>query len=214
MEPGDPLKRILVLLGIVLVFAFMQVSPVQALTEPLWIDGQITSSTILVDQMYDGNHFSEFNLTIADTNNTALVAIGQEITVVCWTAISTDFVVGGFYNLTGAVVDVQVGEVPQGYFVVSVVNVGELDWLDAIFAILEQVGGWVSGIAYWAAGMVFEWTGIVIPEIAITALLVGLCFFFIIKNAKTLGITLVLVLVFLLVSGSANLLRLVWLGLI
>jgi len=86
------------------------------------------------------------------------------------------------------------------------------DWTAKILELLRTLSSVMAGIAQTIVNLVFLIFGYEIPEIIVTAVLVGFSAFFVIKNLKTLSIVLVIVVVFLIMSGSANVLRLILSG--
>ena len=182
------------------------------LTEQFWIEGEIT--TPVSEAIYDSDHFWTFNLTVANTNGSLYVSVSSEIPVVCWKALADVLEQGKFYNFSGAVNDVQVGEKPIGAFLVSNVNVQEdgfNSWSEAFWAVVETLSSVFKGLVITIVALLAFFLDVHVPELGVTLLLVGFLSFFIIKNIKALSLVFLIVLAFLIFSGSANIVRLIFL---
>lgn len=201
---------------ILFAFLFLAVSfalclePALSLTEPLWVDGSVTSS--VSEDIFDTEQYWVFNFSVTNTNRTDLVELNQNIQVLCPKNLSSNLVQGGFYNFSGVIVDVQTTEKPQGSFVVSQINVkGYSDWVQVLIDIITVFSGLVSGIAYGLGEVIFIVFGVVVPELVITAVIIAALAWLIISHLKTLSLLLVIVIFFLLVSGGFNVIRLLFL---
>lgn len=202
---------------LVILLSLMFLAPIQtssAITEPMWIDGTITGP--VTEDIFDTNQFWVFNFTVSNTNRTDLVAINSVVKVLCWKALGGGFEEDGFYSFNGRIVDVQVGDKPLGSFVVASVNSqngGSTIWdqLLEIFGFIMQI---IPGIVKGIVQLVEMLTGIVIPELLITILLIVLPLWFVLKNLKTLSILLVIVFGFLVFGSGINLIQLLWLAIV
>jgi len=200
-------KRILLLLVLLVP---MLLIPTSALSDSLWVVGQV--STTPTEEIYGSEHYWQFNFTVGDTNRTDLVAVGTNITVLCWTEIGT-IQDQAYYNFSGAINDVQVDEIPQGVFIVLEIigTTTPTDWAAIFKLVVEIFSSVMRGIASTIVLLVALATGIMIPAWLVTLVLVVILFGSLLKYAKTIGFLMIIILGFLVVSGGADLLRtLVW----
>lgn len=199
------MKRLTFLIFLLLI----SIVTVSALSEPMWVVGRV--STPLTDEMYDGIHYYRFNLTVSDSNGS--LTMGDEIVVVGETTIVFGLEEDSYYNFTGWINDVQTGEVPEGYFIVSSLEetTTHADWLELFWEVIGMLSGVVAGIADAIVTFIYIGVGYEVPTVAVTAALFGLFVWLLLKHYKTFGLLFALIVGYLVLSGGANLLRLlVW----
>lgn len=182
-----------------------------AASEPMWVTGNIAS--VVNEERYDLTLFYSFNFTVWDSNGT--LQIGKNIpTIVPTELLASKPEQGNSFNFSGRINDVQTGEIPVGVFVVEVVNgsIQQPDWMqlvkNAILVVSSVMGAIVRAIAqviYFASG-----ERVVVPEAIITVILAGLFLYILWKYHKIIGLIFVFVLIFLVVSGVFNIVRLAW----
>jgi hypothetical protein len=202
---GVNLKNIWILLLLILILPL----PVAfAVSSPIWVTGRISS--VVSENRYDLDPYYVFNFTMMDSNGT--VGMGQDKLTIMPTNLSLMVPTqNSFYNFTGHIVEVQTGEVPLGTFVVETINVNaETDYFLFVRYLVEAISGVMKGIVYAIAQVIFIGTGYMVPEAVITIILAVSFLYCIFKYRKFLGLMFILILVFLVVSGLANLIRLAW----
>jgi len=195
-------------LSTLLLVIFLISASVMGAGEVCWVEGTI--NTPVSQANYDMINYYVFNLSVANTNGS--VVAGSDIPVACALSlvpVGMTLQQGGFYNFTGAINTVQTGEFPVGTFNVTKVNVAAgRTWWDIIVEVIKMLSSVMSGIASTICALIQLGTGWLVPEIAVTIALVALLTYVIIKNIKTLSIVFIVVIVFLIVSGGANFIRL------
>ena len=130
---------VLALLAILLCLC---VSSVQAVSDPFWIYGTVTTTPFV--STYNNLTYSEFNFSVASSNATWLIPIPTGVSVKLTVAIPTSLLVGialvvnQTLNMTGVV---EVVGVPSGYFVCDeVTQVSTGGWLDSLKTLIGVVG--------------------------------------------------------------------------
>jgi hypothetical protein len=203
------LKRCSAQILLILLILPRLVFPASSLSDSLWIVGYAAAP--VQEAVYNTEHYLQFTMVVGDTNRSDLIGVGIPVTVICPTDLG-NLTAQNYYNLSGSVNDVQVDEIPAGFFIASSVQTsGTTADLTAIIKLVVQVFGLVSrGIAATVAQLIAIFTGVVVPEWVITLALAVFLFSTLIKYASKIGIVMVVILIFLVVSGSANLLSMMW----
>lgn len=201
------MKRAILLSLLPILFLLVSTLPTQGLTQEFWVKGTVVTAPM--EEIYSETRYWQFNFTIAETDNETLAPAGSVFLVLCPKTLNTTAILkDDVWNFTGALIDVKVDERPLNAFVVSQINIKQPPGTsDIIHLIIQALSGVVGGIATTIATLVTITTGYVIPEWIISLVIVFCAFFWVVKNAKTIGIVLVLILVFLVISGGANVLR-------
>jgi len=136
--------------------------------------------------------FNSFEMTVLSANDTA--PLNENVTVVMSTLL-TPPTLGSRVNVTG-----MWDETAQVFRATSV-NVVQTT------AIISMV---MSGIAFAITALIAQFTGISIPTYIVTIILEALFVVGLIKWYKTIGLVLILVVVFLLISGGITLTQFMW----
>ena len=201
------LKSAALIVILMVMLCFVKTS--SALTEPMWIVGRV--STPVTEQRYNMVLYYEFNFTLMDSN--VSMPFGSSVVAIMPTTMMQTPMQNAIYNFTGRIVDVQTNDIPAGFFIVDQVNTQtQVDWGDAVFQFISIVSGVVRLITDEISQLLYTYLGIQVPSFVWTIIIIGLALYFVIKHWKAIGLILILVLVFLAVSGVANILRLVWMA--
>jgi len=190
---------VLALLSILLCLCF---SSVQAVSDPFWIYGTVTTTPFV--STYNNLTYSEFNFSVVSSNASWLGApVDMTVAIPTSLLVGIALVVNQTLNMTGVV---EVVGVPSGYFVcdeVTQVSTGG-GWLDSLKALITLIGGigkLVVTVIVQGIGAAF---GIVVPSWAVTlavlaATVASLVFWFK-KLPKILVIIFLVLVVSLIVS--------------
>ena len=146
--------------------------------------------------------FNSFNMTVLSANDTA--PLNENITVVMSTLLSPP-TLGSRINVTGTW-----DEAAQVFRATSVDVVQTTDWWAMIKQALAIIASVMSGIAFAITALIAEFAGISIPTWIVTIILEALFVVGLIKWYKTIGLLLILIAVFLLISGGATLTQFMW----
>ena len=146
--------------------------------------------------------FNSFEMTVLSANDTA--PLNENVTVVMSTLL-TPPTLGSRVNVTG-----MWDETAQVFRATSVNVVQTTDWVAAIKQALAIISMVMSGIAFAITALIAQFTGISIPTYIVTIILEALFVVGLIKWYKTIGLVLILVVVFLLISGGITLTQFMW----
>lgn len=187
-----------------LIFAMANVA--LALNEPTWIVGRVSSS--VTEERYNMILYYKFNFSIADSNNS--LTIGDEVTVILATTLMQKPVENLFYNFSGYINELQTDDIPEGVFIVEAVNsqTFENDWIFYFTQIVNIISGVTRQIVDTICELIYVGIGYQVPAMIVTLIIVGLCFYFLVKHYKSIGLLLAIAVIFLVVSGVFNMLRL------
>lgn len=197
------LKTALVPSLLALFLVSISISTVHALSEPVWIVGRVSS--VPTEQRYNTIMYYEFNFTLADSNGT--LTMGEAIPVIIETVMMQPSQ-GAFYNFTGRLVDLQVDDVPRGYFIVEEVNTqASIDIWSIIMLVVSLLSYITKSIAETLAAILFVAVGWQIPSWIISLVMVIISFYVLLKHWKAIGLLLIIVVAFVGASGIATLVR-------
>ena len=188
---------VLALLSVLLCFCLS--TSVQAVSDPFWIYGTVTTTPFV--STYNNLTYSEFNFSVS-SSDAAWLGAPVNLTVAIPTSllVGIALVVNQTLNMTGVV---EVVGVPSGYFVCEeVTQTGSwLDSLKALIGVVGLIGKLVVTVIVQVIGAAF---GVVAPSWAVTmavlaATVASLVFWFK-KLPKILAIIFLVLIVSLIVS--------------
>jgi membrane-bound ClpP family serine protease len=155
--------------------------------------------------------YYQFNFTLMDANTTLI--FGSDVIAIVPESLSVAPQRDAIYNFSGHIVETQVDDIPEGYFVVEQINTEvQVDWVDAIFQFISICASIVGLIANAISVFFFTYTGFQIPPLLVTIIIILLALYSVIKHWKAIGIILGIICIVLVVSGVFNILRLAWLS--
>jgi hypothetical protein len=176
-------------------------SSVQAVSDPFWIYGTVTTTPFV--STYNNLTYSEFNFSVTSSNASWLGApVNMTVAIPTSLLVGIALVVNQTLNMTGVV---EVVGVPSGYFVCEeVTQVSTGNWLDslkALIGVVGLIGKLVVTVIVQVIGAAF---GVVAPSWAVTmavlaATVASLVFWFK-KLPKILAIIFLVLIVSLIVS--------------
>jgi len=189
---------VLALLPILLCLCFS--TSVQAVSDPFWIYGSITTTPHV--STYNNFTYSEFNFSVSSSNATWLGApVNLIVAIPTSLLVGIALVVNQTLNMTGVV---EVVGVPSGYFVADAINQNQTDWLDSVKALVTlvaSIGKLVVTLIVQGIGVAF---GVTVPSWVVTLAVIvattaSLVFWFK-KLPKILAIIFLVLIVALTVS--------------
>lgn len=203
------MRKLVSVVWIFVVILFLMKFPAAFSSSSIWATGRV--STDVSQNRWDTTLYDYFNFTVWDSANGTL-RMGQNILTLVPVSLNISVVKANAYNFSGSMVTVQTGEIPVGAFVVDSVNVRTPvpNWISMVHYGITVFGGITGAIAHALAQLVFIGSGYMISEGIITVILCVLFLYFLMKHFKALGLLLVVIISVLLMSGFANLIRLVW----
>jgi len=189
---------VLALLSVLLCFCLS--TSVQAVSDPFWIYGTVTTTPHV--STYNNFTYSEFNFSVASSNATWLGApVNLTVAIPTSLLVGIALVVNQTLNMTGVV---EVVGVPSGYFVADAINQNQTDWLDSVKALVTlvaSIGKLVVTLIVQGIGVAF---GVTVPSWVVTLAVIvattaSLVFWFK-KLPKILAIIFLVLIVALTVS--------------
>ena len=147
-------------------------------------------------------YLNSFIMTVLSANETA--PLNENITVVMSTILSPP-ALGSRVNVTGTW-----DELAQVFRADSVQVIVGTDWFALIREALGMIAGIMAGIASVVASLIAMATGYSVQPWLITVILEALFVFGIIKWYKSIGLILLLAVIFLAVSGGVTLTSFMW----
>jgi glutaredoxin 2 len=170
----------------------------QFTTSGLEMIGTVATEVVPI-QLADEN-LNAFNMTVLSANDTA--PLNENITVVLSTLITPPQLLARV-NVTGLW-----DEGFQVFRASTVQTVGDTDWLKYIKEAIAMISSVMRSIANVIASLIAMATGYSINPVLITVILEALFVVSIIKWYKTIGLFLILAVIFLMLSGGLQILQL------
>ena len=188
---------VLTLLAILLCLSF---STVQAVSDPFWICGAVTTTPKV--STYNNLTYSEFNFSVSTSNATWLdTPVNMTVAIPTSILVGIALVVNQTLNITGVV---NMVGVPSGYFVADAINQNQSSWLDALKGLIALVGGIGKAVVTLVVLSIGAAFGIVVPSWVMTlAVLMATVASFILwfkKLPKILAVIFLVLIVSLIVS--------------
>jgi len=189
---------VLPLLSILFCLCFS--ATVQAVSDPFWIYGTVTTTPHV--STYNNLTYSEFNFSVSSSDASWLsVPVNMTVAIPTTLLVGIALVVNQTLNMTGVI---EVVGVPSGYFVCEAVNQAPVGWLDTLkglITLIGEIGKAVVTLVVLGIGAAF---GIAVPSWAVTlavlaATVASLVFWFK-KLPKILAIIFLVLIVALIVS--------------
>lgn len=175
--------------------------------ESFWVVGRVSEVN---DVVYDGVPYKNCSFSVILSNSS--LSIGLSLVVVVPSSLLTYVLqTNGVYNFTGSFDLTLTNEIPDGNFVVSeitsVQNTTFKDWIDIGINLVTILSFVVRGIAFSLCQAVYALTGFLVPEWIVTCIIVAVSGYLILRKWKLIGVFVGVVLVFLVLSGVLNIVR-------
>jgi len=194
------LKKTFFALFMLILMAFPQAYSQESL---ILVEGRV--STEPVEYRYGLVDYYVFNLTV-ESSNSSLYTLGDSLIVL----LPISFGKPDYFQLlqlVGYIDENATNEVPDGAFVaVELLGSEQPAWVDALKGIVSAISGVMANIVNAIVQAIYIGTGYMVPAPIVTLILAALFLFMIIRYHKILGLFVVLVLAFLVLSGFMHLL--------
>lgn len=166
------------------------------------LSGRVTSEP--VEARYDLADYYVFNFTV-ESSNSSLYSLGDTLMVL----LPINYSQPSYFQLltvVGYLDQNNTNQVPDGSFVVLDVLASEQpSWIDALKGVISAISGVMGSIVNAIVQAIYIGTGFMVPAPLVTLILTVLFLFMLIRYYKFLGLFIILVLAFLIISGFMHL---------